>query len=85
MSEEARLDISARGLWSALDKTFLDVRVFHPGADSNTGKLSKVYKKHEAEKKRVYNERVIQVEKATFTPLVFSTTGGMAPGGRAVP
>ena len=26
-----------------------------------------------------YNQRIIQVEKATFTPLVFSTTGGMAP------
>ena len=29
------------------------------------------------EKKRKYNARVMQVEKASFTPLVFSTTGGM--------
>ena len=25
----------------------------------------------------IYNQRVIKVEKATFTPLVFTTTGGM--------
>ena len=36
-----------------------------------------MYHSHESEKKRKYNERVLQVEKASFTPLVFSTTGGM--------
>ena len=36
-----------------------------------------MYRTHEMEKKRKYNTRVINVEKATFTPLVFSTTGGM--------
>ena len=30
------------------------------------------------EKKRQYTSRVLEVEQATFTPLVFSTTGGMA-------
>ena len=29
--------------------------------------------------KRLYNERVIQVEKGSFTPLVFSTFGGLGP------
>ena len=29
------------------------------------------------EKKRAYNERIIQVEKASFTPIVVSTFGGM--------
>ena len=38
-----------------------------------------MYNSHEVEKKYVYNQRVLQVEKGTFTPLVFSTTGGMAP------
>ena len=27
----------------------------------------------------MYNDRIINVEKATFTPLVFTTTGGMGP------
>eukprot|EP00794_Sanderia_malayensis_P013415 gene13415-14791_t len=31
----------------------------------------------ENEKKRQYNDRVINVKRATFTPLVFSTSGGM--------
>ena len=30
-----------------------------------------------AAKKKEYNRRIIEVEKAVFTPLVFSTTGGM--------
>ena len=75
---EARLDISARSFWSPMDKVFTDVRVFHPHAPTNA-KLSvtQMYKHHEYLKKRAYNARVIQVEKGTFTPLVFSTTGGM--------
>jgi len=36
-----------------------------------------VYRQHENEKKRKYASRVLEVEKGTFTPLVFSTTGGM--------
>ena len=39
---------------------------------------SQMYQSHEKNKKREYNDRVLNVEKATFTPLVFSTTGGMA-------
>ena len=30
-----------------------------------------------SQKKRAYNARVVNVERGTFTPLVFSTTGGM--------
>ena len=30
------------------------------------------------EKKRKYNSRVTEIEQGTFTPLVFTTTGGMA-------
>ena len=32
---------------------------------------------HEDEKKRKYASRIIEVENGTFTPLVFTTTGGM--------
>ena len=32
---------------------------------------------HENEKKRMYNQRVTDIEQGTFTPLVFTTTGGM--------
>ena len=76
---EARLDISARSFWSTnLDKVFTDVRVFHPHAPTNAKmSVTQMYKHHEYLKKRAYNARVIQVEKGTFPPLVFSTTGGM--------
>ena len=29
-------------------------------------------------KKRKYAERILQIEQGTFTPLIFTTTGGMA-------
>ena len=77
-SENARLDVSAIGLWSPFERSFIDVRIFHPNAPSYINKnLNQVYKEHENEKKRAYNDRIINVERGTFTPLVFSTAGGM--------
>ena len=35
-----------------------------------------MYFTHEKAKKREYNARILQVEKGTFMPLVFSCTGG---------
>ena len=77
--DNARLDVSARSIWNPLEKAFLDIRVFHAQAPSNRshGTIKKMYKSHEQEKKRKYNQRVLQIEHATFTPVVFSTTGGM--------
>ena len=80
VADKARLDVSAVGVWSPMERTFFDVRVVHPNAPSYNGKdVEKIYQQNEREKKSKYNQRVIQVEKATFTPLVFTTTGGMAP------
>ena len=36
-----------------------------------------VLRKHEQEKKRQYNKRIIQVEHGTLTPLIFTTSGAM--------
>ena len=75
---DARLDVSARGVWSAMDKTFLDIRVFNYRAPTNISKpLKSVLIPHEKEKKRAYNARVLEVEKCSFSPIVFSTTGIM--------
>ena len=50
----------------------------HPNANSYRDLTPKqIYKKHENEKKRQYAEIVMEIEQGTFTPLVFSTTGGM--------
>ena len=44
---------------------------------SNQGKSTeKIFEEQENEKKRDYNQRVIDVEQGTFTPLVFGTNGG---------
>ena len=76
--DDARLDIVARGFWQAGQMTFLDVRVFNPTAKRYAQQEStKCYEINEKEKKKVYNERIIIVEHASFTPLVFSATGGM--------
>ena len=37
-----------------------------------------IFRQHETEKKRPYASRVLEVEQATFTLFVFSTTGAMA-------
>ena len=50
----------------------------HPNAPSYVDKsIDQVYTAFEKEKKRAYNERVIQMEKGTFTPIVMSTSGGV--------
>ena len=74
----ARLDVAMYGFWGGrFEKAFVDVRVFNPCAQSNRrSPLASVYRRHQ-EKKRHYEERVREVERATFTPLVMSTTGGM--------
>jgi len=81
-ADNARLDISARGLWNSCEKTFFDIRITHPTSQSYSGKSlaqAEVYQQHEKEKKDKYNLRVIDIEKSSFNPLVFTTTGRMAP------
>ena len=36
-----------------------------------------MYKTHENTKKRRYNARILQIERGSFTPLIFSCSGGM--------
>ena len=55
-----------------MERTFFDVRVTHPNTQSNCSKsLRKIYAEQEKEKKRKYNHRILEAEKATFVPLVF--------------
>ena len=80
ISDGARLDISMNGFWGGqYEKTFLDVRVFNSYANSYKNiEIEKCYKRHETEKKKMYEERILNVEHSTFTPLIFSVTGGMS-------
>ena len=53
--------------------------MFNPHAPSNRHtQLSSCYRKHEQMKKRAYEQRIREVEHASFTPLVISATGGLA-------
>ena len=80
-ADRAAPDISSRGLWSTFQRTFFDVRVLHPNAPSyqSIPTMASIYERHEKEKMRKYNSRVITVEKGTFTPLVYTTFGGWGP------
>ena len=70
--ERAAPDISSRGIWSTFERTFFDVRVLHPNAPSyQSTSLSSLYNAHEKEKMKKYNQRVLTVERGSFTPLVY--------------
>ena len=76
----ARPDIRARGFWCPAQNAFFDIRLTNINARSQNHLTTKqVFAKHEAEKKRMYNDRVINVEHGTFTPLIFSLNGVMSP------
>ena len=76
-AQDARLDIHARGFWERHRSAFFDVRVCHPNAAYRDLEPQQLYRTHENEKKRTYSRKVLDIEHGTFTPLVFTTTGGM--------
>ena len=76
--DEARVDIAARDFWCYGQRAYFDVRIFNPHARCYSKyPLQKCYS-NEMEKKRTYNQRILQTENGSFTPLVFSATGGMS-------
>ena len=59
---------------------FFDVKVFNPLATSYASSpLAQCYRRAELDKRRMYDERVREVERGTFSPLVFSCSGGIGP------
>jgi hypothetical protein len=76
--DDARADIRARSFWSRMQNAFFDVRVFYPHASSYVSKnLQTLYGSMEKAKKREYLDRIVNIDHGTFTPLIFSATGGM--------
>ena len=77
--DQGRLDVVASGLYGGrYERSYLDIRVFNPHAPSNrASSAGSCYKRDEQEKRRAYDERIQQVERATFIPVVFSAHGGM--------
>ena len=77
--DNARLDVSARGVWIKGSRAFFDIRVFNPLAQTYSNQtLKAAHRSNENSKKREYAERVLNIEHGTFTPLVFSCLGGMS-------
>ena len=79
--EGSRLDIKAQNFWDCSQRrAFFDVRVFNSFAPSNSSSsTNSTYRRHEREKRRAYEQRILQVEHGTFTPLVLSSSGGWGP------
>ena len=79
--ENARVDICVRGFWGSAHghpSAFLDVKVFNPSAPSyRKTQPQACYSQHERAKKWAYEQRINEIEHGSFTPLIFSTTGGM--------
>ena len=73
------LDIVASGFWSGtFERSFYDVRVFNPHPPSNQNpQMEYTYRCHKALKQCTYEQRVREVEHASFTPLVMSLTGSL--------
>ena len=77
-SDEARLDIKANGFWRKGQNAFFDIRVTHVNSATNKGQSTvDIFRNHENAKKREYLKRVLEIEHATFTPLVMGSNGGM--------
>ena len=76
-----RLDVKARNFWdSSRSSAFFDVRVFNSHAPSNCKtSTAACYRRHELEKRRAYERRIIEVEHGSFTPIALSTSGGWGP------
>jgi len=73
---KAMLDISERGVCSTFERTFFNVRIFNPRSPTYQGKnMPQLYTLHKKENKNQYmNRSVLQLEKGSFVPLVFTTT-----------
>ena len=66
------MDLTERG-----ELAFFDVRVFNPFAKTHFNtKLESAFDRNETSKKSEYNERVINIEHGSFTPVVLSAYGG---------
>ena len=76
--DAAQLNIRADSFWSKEQQTFFNVRIFNPNAPSYISQpMDSLYHRHEQEKRRRYDERIREVEHTSFSPLVFSLSGGM--------
>ena len=74
----ARLDVAADGFWgSHFERAFFDVKVFNPHTPSNTSIICLLPFPRGLKETSLRACRILEVEHASFTPLIFSATGGL--------
>ena len=78
-NDGARAHIQAKRFWgTSHQRGFFDIKVFNPHTPSNKRFLIPAcYAHHEQIKRHLYEQRINEVELASFTSLIFSTTGGI--------
>ena len=70
--------MSALGFWCLDQRAFFDIRVFDPVAPSHAHQsLDAAHSKQENKERRQYEDRILHVEHASFTPLVFTIVNGI--------
>ncbi|KAG0727558.1 hypothetical protein GWK47_034442 [Chionoecetes opilio] len=83
-TNEARVDVSARGFWTRGQRVFMDIRIFDPmAACYQRIPLEAAHQKNEREKIRSYGDRIRNVDHGTFTLLV-SLRQADGPQGQAL-
>ena len=78
--------MSARGFWTRGQDALFDERVFNPDASSYAlcaRSLDAIFRQHEGVKSLQYQERVVNVERGAFAPVVFSVNGPAGPASTA--
>ena len=77
-SDEARSDCRARGYWRPGQNSFFDLCITNADADSNKERtVAAVLRSREQAKKTQYNQRIMDIDHGTFTPLILTIKGVM--------
>ena len=72
------VDIRTEGFWERGQQAFYDLRAFDPDIWRYLNRsLQQYHVMNEQERKRAYNERILQIDHGTFTLLVFSMNDSM--------
>ena len=78
--DQTRPDIRARVFYRAGQVAFFDVKVINPNSNSYLQhSTKKTMQNAERQKSRCYNERILNVERGSFAPLIYTVAGGMRP------
>ena len=83
--DNAHPDIRARGFYRPEQNFYFDIKFLNPNSESYlSSSTEKIYERAETQKRRLYNERILNVEHGSFCPLVYSVTGGSGPEARTI-